>query len=247
MKIQKDILSERCQKPTLGLDAFMISLQTENKLTTGSRRLDKLLSSLRTGLVYEVIGSTDTGKTQLCLTTMAECLKAGGRVNYIDTKGDFSLQRLQQILSGRGSSEAGVLQNVILHQADTETELVETVTDLQGDETDMQLLVVDNITSPLLMLTTEDNLKRGMYVGCTLGHIFQKIAASKGAVVMLVSNVKPNTDRMVALGALWEHTANVRVLLEDDIFSGRRASVMRGGVRKKTAAFSINNKGITDS
>ena len=64
---------------------------------------------------------------------------------------------------------------------------------------------------------------------------------------MLVSNVKPNTDRVVALGALWEHTANVRVLLEDDIFSGRRASVMRGGVRKKTAAFSINNKGITDS
>ena len=38
------------------------------------------------GTVYEVVGHAGTGKTQLCLTAVAECLVAGGRVAYIDTK-----------------------------------------------------------------------------------------------------------------------------------------------------------------
>ena len=246
LKIRKEILSEQSPQSYQGLQAYQTSLLRENQLSTGSSKLDQMLGHFQAGQVYEVIGSTNSGKTQLCLTTVAECLIAGGSVNYIDTKGDFSLQRLKQILSCRGGSEPRLMQNVILHRAHTETELVESVSSVGEDEEDMQLLVVDNITLPLLKLTTEDHLQRGMYVGCSLGHLFQKIALSKAAVVLLVSNVKPGTDNLVALGSLWDLTANVRVLLETEDLHSRKASVVRGGGRQSTT-FTINNKGLSDS
>ena len=245
LKIRKDILSSRCPPATQGLEAYMSSLQRENEISSGCGRLDQLVGSLQAGQVYEVFGCPATGKTQLCLTAVAECLVAGGKVNYIDTKGDFSLQRLQQILSARGGSESRLLENVILHRAQTETELLETVTNLEGEKEDLQLVVVDNITLPLLKVTTEDNVRRGMYVGCVLGHLFQKIALSKAAVVLLVSNLKPGTETGVALGTLWELTANVRILLEIEDLASWKASVMRGGARQSTT-FTIDNKGVSD-
>ena len=95
LKVRKDILSEPCLQPVTALEAYKTSVLRENEISSGSRRLDEMLGSLQAGLVYEVIGTTNTGKTQLCLTAMAECLMAGGQVNYIDTKGDFSLPRLK--------------------------------------------------------------------------------------------------------------------------------------------------------
>ena len=249
LKVRKDILSEPCLQPVTALEAYKTSVLRENEISSGSRRLDEMLGSLQAGQVYEVIGATNTGKTQLCLTAMAECLMAGGQVNYIDTKGDFSLPRLKQILSARGASESRLLENVILHRDKTETELLETVTNLEGQKEDTQLVVVDNITHPLLKLTTDDNVKRGMYAGCLLGHLLQKIALSKAAVVLLVSNVKPGTEGGVALGSVWEFTANVRLLLESEEEAefqySRKASVIRGGARQSTT-FTINNKGISD-
>ena len=249
LKVRKDILSRHCSQPVTALEAYMTSLVRENEISSGSRRLDEMLGSLQAGQVYEVIGATNSGKTQLCLTAMAECLMAGGQVNYIDTKGDFSLPRLQQILSARGASESRLLENVILHRAKTETELLETITNVEGEKEDTQLVVVDNISLPVMKLTTDDNVKRGMYVGCLLGHLLQKIAFTKAAVVLLVSNVKPGTERGVALGSLWEFSANVRVFLEDEEeaedLCSRRASVLRGGARQSTT-FTINNKGLSD-
>ena len=248
MKVKKAILSEQCPPSSQGLEAYQSSLLQENQISTGSSRLDQMVGFLQAGQVYELVGRANSGKTQLCLTTMAECLIAGGTVSYIDTKGDFSLARLQQILSGRGGSDPRLLQNAILHRANTETELVETVTSLEEEEEELQLLVVDNITLPLLKLTTgdRDNLQRAMCVGCSLGHLFQKIALRKAAVVLLVSNVKPGSESLVALGALWDLAANVRLLLESEDLTSRKATVVRGGVRQ-TTTFTINNKGISDS
>ena len=52
------------------------------------------------GTVYEVVGHAGTGKTQLCLTAVAECLVAGGRVAYIDTKAglDICSRSMENIL-----------------------------------------------------------------------------------------------------------------------------------------------------
>ena len=247
VRVKKAILSEQCPSSSQGLEAYQTSLQRENQISTGSSRLDQMVGSLQAGQVYELVGRANSGKTQLCLTTMAECLLAGGSVSYIDTKGDFSLARLQQILTARGGSESQLLQKAILHRANTETELVETVTSLEEEEEEeLQLLVVDNITLPLLKLTTGDNLQRAMYVGCSLGHLFQKIALRRAAVVLLVSNVKPGSESLVALGALWDLAANVRLLLESEDLTSRKATVVRGGVRQSTS-FTINNKGISDS
>ena len=215
---------------------------------------------LRGGLVTEVFGHPGTGKTQLCLTAaVTSLLTSPGLVFYLDTKGDFSSERFLQILVHRSSSEtascgsleASARDRLRLCTATTASDLAEAVDLIERlDEAEVSLVVVDNISLPLLKLTTDDNVKRGMYVGCLLGHLLQKIALTKAAVVLLVSNMKPGTERGVALGSVWEFTANVRILLEDESeaedLCRRKASVMRGGVRQSTT-FSINNKGLSDT
>ena len=145
--------------------------------------------------MYEVTGHPGMGKTQLCLTASAECLIAGGNVIYIDTKGDFSQNRLRQILKARGvtaaSLESDLLQRILLCKIGTEAELVKAVNMVAEMKTEkVQLLVIDNITVPLLRLITDDQIQRGMYVGCSLGHLIQSIARTRHAAVLLVSNLK---------------------------------------------------------
>ena len=145
--------------------------------------------------MYEVTGHPGMGKTQLCLTASAECLIAGGNVIYIDTKGDFSQNRLRQILQARGvtaaSLESDLLQRILLCKIGTEAELVKAVNMVAEMKTEkLQLLVIDNITVPLLRLITDDQIQRGMYVGCSLSHLIQSIARTRHAAVLLVSNLK---------------------------------------------------------
>ena len=214
--------------------------------------------------MYEVTGHPGMGKTQLCLTASAECLIAGGNVIYIDTKGDFSQNRLRQILQARGvpaaSLESDLLQRILLCKIGTEAELVKAVNMVAEMKTEkLQLLVIDNITVPLLRLITDDQIQRGMYVGCSLSHLIQSIARTRHAAVLLVSNLKggpaphnlkgepephnlkgepdphnlkggPGPHNLPALGAIWELVANVRVLLETETSSSITASVIRGNL-----------------
>ena len=71
---------------------------------------------------------------------------------------------------------------------------------------------------------------------------------TKGAVVVLVSNVKSGSDKVPALGQVWELVANVRILLERESSLATRVSVVRGGLAppSQTLSFAIDERGITD-
>ena len=47
--------------------------------------------------VVQVFGGPGSGKTQLCLTTSALCALGGGKVAFIDTRGDLDTARLLQV------------------------------------------------------------------------------------------------------------------------------------------------------
>lgn len=56
-----------------------------------------------TGKIYEVCGSSGSGKTQLCLTVSAHIAHDFKQeVHYIDTKTDFSGKRVQEVLESKG-------------------------------------------------------------------------------------------------------------------------------------------------
>ena len=130
---------------------------------------------LRGGLVTEVFGHPGTGKTQLCLTAAAtSLLTSPGLVFYLDTKGDFSSERFLQILVNRSSSEtascgsleASARDRLRLCTATTASDLAEAVDLIERlDEAEVSLVVVDNISLPIMRLVIHGNIGKGMVIG----------------------------------------------------------------------------------
>ena len=85
----------------VGLELYQSRLEEEVQVHTGSQSLYQMVGGLQGGLVYEVFGCSGSGKTELCLTAAAVCAEGGGRVTYVDTKGDFCAARFGDILAER--------------------------------------------------------------------------------------------------------------------------------------------------
>ena len=129
---------------------------------------------LGSGLVTELFGHPGTGKTQLCLTAAAtSLLTSPGLVFYIDTKGDFSVERFIQILESRssekvssGSLEASARDRLRLCTATTASDLAEAVDMIERlEEAEVSLVVVDNISLPVMRLVIHGNIGKGMGIG----------------------------------------------------------------------------------
>ena len=129
---------------------------------------------LGSGLVTELFGHPGTGKTQLCLTAAAtSLLTSPGLVFYIDTKGDFSVERFIQILESRssemvssGSLEASARDRLRLCTATTASDLAEAVDLIERlEEAEVSLVVVDNISLPVMRLVIHGNIGKGMGIG----------------------------------------------------------------------------------
>ena len=125
-------------------------------------------------LVTEVFGHPGTGKTQLCLTAAAtSLLTSPGLVFYIDTKGDFSVDRFIQILDSRssemvssGSLEASARDRLRMCSATTTSDLFEAVDLIERlEEAEVSLVVVDNISLPVMRLVIHGNIGKGMGIG----------------------------------------------------------------------------------
>ena len=122
----------------------------------------------------EVFGHPGTGKTQLCLTASAtSLLTSPGLVFYIDTKGDFSVDRFIQILDSRSSEmvssgylEASARDRLRLCSAITASDLLEALTQIERlGEAEVNLVVVDNISLPVMRLVIHGNIGKGMGIG----------------------------------------------------------------------------------
>ena len=125
-------------------------------------------------LVTEVFGHPGTGKTQLCLTVSAtSLLTSPGLVFYIDTKGDFSVDRFIQILDSRssemvssGSLEASARDRLRMCSATTTSDLFEAVDLIERlEEAEVSLVVVDNISLPVMRLVIHGDIGKGMGIG----------------------------------------------------------------------------------
>lgn len=73
-------------------------------------RLDKLLGGgLFTSHIYELCGPSASGKTQLCFNILLNVIKVTQKnIIYIDTKKDFSVNRIKQILKKKHISNQEV-------------------------------------------------------------------------------------------------------------------------------------------
>lgn len=120
------------------------------KITIGVEGMDKLLGGgLSPEALYEFYGEFGSGKTQYCLTAVANVLANGGHAVWFDCEDTFKPMRLVQILVARGlvadEDEAkGLLKNLTYrHTPNTE--------DYEKEEGLLTSLLVENPTQLIIM------------------------------------------------------------------------------------------------
>lgn len=95
---------------------------------------------MRTGMITDVYGESGSGKSQLCFSLVANCVKNGDKVMFIDTVGTFRPERIVEI-----SGSQGTLERIAYVRALTTLDQVNAMGKI--NDIDPRLLVIDSVTS----------------------------------------------------------------------------------------------------
>jgi RecA/RadA recombinase len=95
---------------------------------------------VRTGMITDIYGESGSGKSQLCFTLVANCVKDGDKVMFIDTAGTFRPERIVEI-----SGSPGALDRIAYVRALTTLDQVNAIRKI--NDIDPRLLVIDSVTS----------------------------------------------------------------------------------------------------
>jgi len=241
-------------------------------LPTGSESLDRLLhGGLREGTVTELVGSSSSGKTQVCMQVAASvAYYCQSMVAYVDTCHSFSSTRLSHMLGGLvaardGIPRAGAAEEItkamkgivhynvfdifsmlsLLHQLH-----VSIGDQFQGEEKykHMRLIIVDSassVISPILV----GNHNQGHALMVSMGIALKKLALENHLAVLITNHTVGGEGGQPkpALGESWKSMPHVRLLLERDPIS----DVCQASIVKHTSiacnsqvAFRITRTGL---
>jgi DNA repair protein RadA len=117
--------------------------------STGSAALDGLLEGgYRGGHVVELLGRSNTGKTQLAMQAVLCAAQRGKKALFIDTEGTFRPERIEGMARTRGWNPAGILERIIYLRTDSYVEQMEAVVKMRTREATAacSLVVVDTLT-----------------------------------------------------------------------------------------------------
>lgn len=131
------------------------------KISTGIKSLDDLLDGgLYPFHTYEFYGAAGTGKTQLALQLSItgqlvydeESYRPLKKVVYIDTERSFNTDKLLIIGSRFTQEPYQLLKNIYYSYAPVPSKLISVVSNINKLSHDIQLVIIDNIATPLQRL-----------------------------------------------------------------------------------------------
>lgn len=124
-------------------------------IPTGITKLDKFLDGgIATGILVDLFGSNATGKTQIILQTIVNCLSKNGNVLFHDTKGEFRPERIVDMLKAKGLSNK-LLDNIDVKRITNSSEQINSIK--QEFDSKYSLLVIDGITELFSYEYSDDN------------------------------------------------------------------------------------------
>lgn len=157
--------------------------------------LDELLNGgLQTGNLVDVCGLAEAGKTQLYTTIAINIATTYNETFVIDTKGDFSGERIHQILiSRRVYSERQrnqILRSIRVEKCNDPTaliKLIETLIEKANTFTRLKMLVIDSL--PMLWFLYQNDWLVGQQQLSILSNLLRKLAVEHNIVVLTVNIV----------------------------------------------------------
>lgn len=72
--------------------------------------INTLIGELEEKTITNLYGTPGSGKTCVCLLALANCIRNGGRVIFVDTESGFSMKRLKQIASDIDLTKLEILE-----------------------------------------------------------------------------------------------------------------------------------------
>ncbi|EDW02473.1 DNA repair protein Rad51 homolog [Drosophila grimshawi] len=176
--------------------------------STGIEELDNLLESIgqpfRPGRVWEIIGESDAGKTEL-LHTLAINFVCRNGVNcgilFVDTNSGFETERLEEILQQRQLDEDAVdkyLDQINVVKAISAQSLLMALESLHEQLSDRKanlnhvsrtkVVLIDSLTACFIMLRSSSNRNKGRSFLTELAMIMRKLAVEHG-IAFIVGNL----------------------------------------------------------
>ncbi|XP_043473182.1 DNA repair protein RAD51 homolog 4-like [Leptopilina heterotoma] len=205
--------------------------ENETVFTSGILNLDKLLGGgFYSNQIYEFCGASSAGKTQLCLSIATNiALEKNYVVHYIDTKGDYSVTRVVQILNAKNCSDEDivrVLMNIKVTKI-TNSKGIFSILNYLGnitkEEFKTKLLIIDSLSTFCLTSTAKTET---MYSLIHLKNMIRFITNEFNIPVITTNLVTQWTEEnplkngvnvtifKPTLGKFWYTVPNTRILLK---------------------------------
>ncbi|XP_013411283.1 DNA repair protein RAD51 homolog 4 isoform X1 [Lingula anatina] len=265
LAIRHVLLAQYSAVPVNGADMYEDALNSMAILPTGVKSLDTMLDGgLYTSEVTELVGPAGVGKSQLCMYTslnISRNLKQN--IMYIDSTGDFCIQRLQDILySDQVEDEEiiDVLSRIKCSRAfdifEVLAQLCEVTNHLTAQTNafyqHLKLVIVDSLPAVVLPVLGGAQTDGHGYL-MHLARMMKTLAVDFNLALMTTNNVVQGEagETKPALGRAWSHIPNTRVeIKKQDITpdgENRRTAVLTKCSRQPTgltAEFTITPSGI---
>ncbi len=117
--------------------------------SSGSAAIDRLLGGgYREGHLVELLGSSNSGKTQLAMQAALCVSRAGKLALFVDSEGSFRPERIEEMAVDRGWDPSGILKRIVCVRTDSYAEQIEIVEgmNMRAHTATASLVVVDTLT-----------------------------------------------------------------------------------------------------
>uniref|UniRef100_A0A1D1ZUF8 RecA family profile 1 domain-containing protein n=1 Tax=Auxenochlorella protothecoides TaxID=3075 RepID=A0A1D1ZUF8_AUXPR len=203
------------------------------------------------GSVTEIVGPAGLGKTQFCLAAAADIccsppILAGAQVLYIDTEQKFSSLRLEEIARQRSpegrlapGDKERLLESVLVLRPRHSHELLARLQALEASPLPLSLVLVDSVAQ-LARLDHGPGVKGVVARQQQLAAVAARLKAlsrRRGIPVLVTNQVAGAGGGCVAaaLGPLWAHAVNTRLMLHQLEGGSRYVQVAKSASAPLTA------------
>jgi RAD51-like protein 1 len=220
--------------------------------------------------VTEIVGPSGAGKTQFCLMMTCKAVLPeswggrGGKVLYIDTEGAFNAGRLQEIAAQRypdfyndDDAMEHLLASVITKPVQSSLELNALLEEMEAliMTENIRFLVLDSIASKIRNEFDNSQIHKRQAMLLEQAQTLKQLAERFNLQILVSNQVTTKIGELVddtfitaALGPLWAHSVNTRLVLEkvteDSVGSKRLWSAKSPLCSVAHIACDIHAKGI---
>jgi RecA/RadA recombinase len=255
-------------------DLIQLTSKKQRRIPTGIAPIDSSFNGgLPIGIITEILGAAGTGKTQCCISIAARALlsagprHAGVGVIFIDTEMRFSPTRLREVILGIAprltpAQLISTISSCLVMNVKTLAELNDSLKDIEDliAEKHIGLIIIDSVASLVRGTGAQANIQQRQMQLNMCSAALKRMSHNYGVAVLVSNQVmsskgdasddgSANFNVGAALGLVWAHAVNTRLVLErarvgDSEF--RTMTIAKSSVCPvRSFAVSIGTDGVT--